>query len=342
MKTTRIRYLDIPATVFVCALIFGLVSPGTKAAETLPFLTGFETGDTQSYSAGGLDGQGTGGSWSVPVGTVEVQGDVVARGSQAVEFRSESLADVAVSASNTVVWTDLYLRTDGSTIAPAVPSGPATSFLFFCAGDGLLALDGDGVGGGSFVFVVDSVPIGRFVRISVRQDYGAQTYDVWVNGVEEATNLGFVDNTLQAVSGVRVSSEGRSYMDDLSVTAEGLDADTDMDHLADLDELKFYGTLLNDPDSDGDLMIDGEEVFVGTSATDSDEVYKIDVAADGGRVDVSFDTIPDRQYDVQVLADLPAGGWSNAYENIAGDGSEMHRTIDVSGAGQNVRVVVTP
>ena len=58
--------------------------------------------------------------------------------------------------------------------------------------------------------------------------------------------------------------------------------------------------------------------------------------------DVSFDTIPSRHYDVQVLADLPAGGWSNAYENIAGDGTEMQRTIGNSGAGQNIRVLVKP
>jgi hypothetical protein len=319
------------------------IDPSTGInVETLPFVTGFETGETPPYSAGSLAGQGTGGTWWAPAGTVEVQGDVVAHGSQAVEFQSESSAAVSVSASNTVVWTDLYLRTDGSTIAPEAPAGPATSFLYFCAGDGLLALDGNGAGGGSFVFVVDSIPIGQFVRISVRQDYGAQTYDVWVNGIEEATNLGFVDNTLQAVSGVTVSSEGRSYMDDLSVTTEGLDADTDTDHLADLDELKFYGTLPTDPDTDGDLMIDGQEVFVGTSATDSNDVYKINVAVESSQVDVSFDTIPGRHYDVQVLADLPAGGWSNAYENIAGDGTEMQRTIDNSGAGQNIRVSVKP
>ena len=342
MKTTRIRYLDITATVFVCALIFGWVSPGTKATETLPFLTGFETGDTPSYSAGGLDGQGTGGSWSVPVGTVEVQTGLVARGSQAVEFQSGSSAEVAVSASNNVVWTDLYLRTDGSTNAPAVPGEPATSVLFFSATNGLLALDGDGVGGGSFVSVVGSFPSGQYARVSVRQDYGAQTYDVWVNDTQEATSLGFLDNTLTAVSGVEVESDSQSYLDDLSVTTEGLDADADLDHLADLDELKLYGTLPNDPDSDGDLMIDGEEVFVGTSATDSNDVYTVNVAAGAGQVDVSFDTIPDRLYDVQVLAELPAGGWSNAYENIAGDGTEMQRTIDSSGAGQNVRVAVKP
>ena len=319
------------------------IDPSTGVSvETLPFLTGFETSDTPSYSAGSLAGQGTGGTWSVPAGTVEVKGDVVARGSQAVELQGESSANVAVFASNTVVWTDLYLRTDGSTIPPEVPAGPATSFLFFSAASGLLALNGDGVGGGSFVTVVDSFPCNQFVRVSLRQDYGAHAYDVWVNGAEEATNLGFLDNTVTSMSGVKVESEGQSYLDDLSVTTEGLDADPDMDHLADLDELKFYGTFPNDPDSDGDLMIDGEEVFVGTSATDSNDVYRIDIAAGANQVDVSFDTIPGRLYDVQALADLPAGGWSNVYENIAGDGTEMQRTIENSGPAENVRVVVRP
>ena len=339
-----IRFLHRPAAVLAFSLVFFTVLAGAEAAETLPFVTGFETGDTPFYGAGNLDGQGLAGSWSVPEGTAVVQTGLVARGAQAVELQSESSAEVAVSASNNVVWTDVYLRTGGSAHAPALPSRPATSVLFFSATNGLLALDGDGVGGGMFVSVIGSFPSGQFARVSLRQDYAAQTYDVWVNDTEEATNLGFMDNTLTSLSSVQIDSEGQSYVDDLSVTVEGIDTDTDSDLLVDLDELKFYETIPTDPDSDGDRMKDGEEVFVGTSATDSNDVYQVSVSSGTSQIDVHFDTIPNRLYDVQVLADLPSGGWSNdpAHENIVGDGSEKQRTIDGSGPGQNLRVVIRP
>lgn len=344
MKTARIRFADMPVTALVVALIFGLVSPGTEATEALPFLTGFESTETPSYSVGDLDGQGTAGSWSVLQGTVHVQTGLVVRGAQGVELGSESAAEVAVSASNNVIWTDLYFRTGGATNAPAIPADPATSVLFFSATNGLLALDGDGAGGGTFTTVVASLPGGQFARVSVRQDYSAQTYDVWVDDTEEATGLGFLDNSLTSVSSVRVDAEGQSYLDDLSVTVEGIDNDADSDRLADLDELKLYGTLPHDDDTDDDRMKDGDEVFVGTSPTDGNDVYAISITTGSPQIDVLFDTIPDRLYDVQLLADLPAGGWSNdpANENIPGDGTQKQRTIDSSGPGQNVRVVVKP
>jgi hypothetical protein len=76
-----------------------------------------------------------------------------------------------------------------------------------------------------------------------------------------ANGLGFKDNSVDAVRSVEFTSEGTSYIDDLSVTAEGVDIDTDSDNLVDLDELKFYGTSITDPDSDDDHALSLNEIY---------------------------------------------------------------------------------
>jgi hypothetical protein len=306
-------------------------------------MTGFESSDSPSYAIGDLDGQGTAGSWTILEGAAAVQSALVSRGTQAVELQAATSAEVAVGAGHTIVWTDLQMRTDGSVDPPEIPADLASSVLYFGETNGLMALDGDGTGGGSYVLVLNPFPSGQFVRVSIRQDYTAKTYDVWIEGTLSVSGLGFKDNSVSTISSVQLDAEGVSYLDDLSVTEEGIDADTDSDHLKDLDEMKYYGSSPTIADTDGDTMIDGDEVFVGTSPTDPGSVFAADLTRPGGGpLTVSFQTIPARLYAVQQTADPVSGPWADApgLGSIVGDGTLKQVPVDETPDTHDFRVAV--
>lgn len=336
---------DFCRSCTVCGVIVagGVGSPSVQAIESSPFITGFESSDSPSYALGDLDGQGASASWTVLEGSAAVQSALVSRGARAVELQAASSVEVSVGAGHNIVWTDLQMRTDGSLDPPEIPSEPASSVLYFGETSGLMALDGDGTGGGAYVLVLNPFPNGQFVRVSIRQDYTAKTYDVWIGGIASVSGLGFKDNSVSSISTVQFDAEGVSYLDDVSVTEEGIDADTDSDYLKDLDEMKYYGSSPTIADTDGDTMIDGDEVFVGTSATDPGSVFTADLTRPGGgQLTVSFQTIPARLYAVQQTVDPLSAPWAAApgLGSIVGDGTLKQVTVDETPDRHDFRVAV--
>ncbi len=306
-----------------------LPAKSIRAAEALPFLTSFESTDAPPYAAGDIDGQGSGGSWTVHAGAVAVDATTPSLGAQSVEMGADSFVEVAVNASNNVIWTDVFLQTQGSVSAPLVPTGKASSVVFCNASNGIWALDGNGAGGGSYVSVLDPLRTNQFVRVSIRLDFTANIYDVWIDGAPLATGLGFKDDDVDAINAVELASEGTSYFDDISVTTEGLDTDTDTDGLADLDEMKLYGTSISDPDSDDDQMEDGDEVFAGTSPTDSASLLEAALNLVGGQLEVSVETVGGRLYTIQSVLDPSAGPWQDVLGlvDLPGDGTLQNYAV---------------
>ena len=339
--TSRNRFRSVFREIWAAGLVLA-AGYAAQAGESLPFVTGFEPDDMPAYAAGDLHGQGSGGSWLVTAGAATVQTGGVARGVQAVEVGAGGAAEVLVNGPRNVVWTDVYLSTSGSPGSPEVPADVATSVLFFGETNGLWALDGNGTGTGAFVSVMNPLPTGRYVRVSIRQDYNAHTYDVWVDGTAVASDLGFKENSRTELQRVHFSAGSTSYLDDISVTYQGLDQDADDDYLVDLDEIKFHGTSHTNPDSDGDHSRDGDEVFVGMDPTDPASVFAADLAPSGGQMKVSFQTITGRLYSVQQLPDPRDGGWTNApgLTDLAGDGSEKHLAVDDTPPSRDFRVSV--
>jgi hypothetical protein len=231
---------------FVIARALRAVPPFLAAAVTLAhsaqvpgllYSTSFEAGENPPFVLGDLQGQN---NWTVIEGTAVVGAGMAAHGSQAVQA-GPGLFQLNVQGVPPVVWVDGFFRDPGGP-EPMLPTNSAGSVIVFSAAEGLLALDGDGHGHGIFVQILPALPTDRFLRVTLREDYGAQRYDVWIDGVQRRTGLGFKDNEVTALNVVQRRAATPGYLDDFSVSSWGLDSDSDGDGINDLDEVKFYGT----------------------------------------------------------------------------------------------------
>ena len=303
--------------------------------QGLLYATGFEPDEPNPYSPGSLAGQGAPGLWSVSQGSAVVQQTKRAHGLQAVQA-GDGIIDASLLATPQVLWVDAFFLEPGMTNLPIMPTNLTSSVLYFSSTGGILALDGNGSGGGNFVQVVPTFPTNVFIRVTIRNDYVSKRYDVWIDGVLRRAGLGFKDNSVLKFSGARRRSVATSYMDDFSVSVWGLDADTDGDGLVDLDEAKFYGSYPLLADSDGDGALDGQEVRAGTDPGDPASAFALKVAQDAQQnLQIKVPTITGLQYTLQRRIALGTGSWEDMANatNFPGDGTvrEFLQTPD----GQN-------
>jgi hypothetical protein len=181
----------------------------------------------ENYNAGeSLDAAGQPDVWSVSLGTAMVVDDSSATppsGSKFVSLGTNTIIDRTVTASGeSVVWTESYFRGAGTDEAPDYPTGSgneASAIVHFSsnASEGILLLDGDGAGGGSFVESgVKPIDPNHWYRITIRQDYTGHTWDCWIDGQLAASNLGFRDD-INALGGFREYAGVPSSMDSFKV-----------------------------------------------------------------------------------------------------------------------------
>lgn len=272
----------------------------------LPYFTGFEAGD--GFAPGVLDGQA---GWR-STGTVTVSDNPVYQGSQAVLLagghRSPTAAQTfAGFAGQTIGFVDFFCQ-------PAVESGAAAATAFVetrasrvafvqtgTSGE-LHVFDGDGLGGGAWRATGFLAPLNAggqaddWLRLTLREDYGAKLWDLYANGRLIACDLGFVSSTAMGVGqfiilGHETSATGiddffagfdnplfvdadRDGMEDAWETAHGLDpaandrnGDLDGDGLSNLRE--YLLALRPDRASTFDDGIsDGVRVSQGLSLTE--------------------------------------------------------------------------
>lgn len=155
------------------------------SAAPLPIDTDFEAPD---YSIGDLNGQQ---GWTT-VNTATVSSDAAAahEGSQGLHITSSSQAIYPADPNSlSVVWVDGYCKAEPVNFYPELPAPTSvTCFLFFHATDGIVCLDGDGAGSGTWR--VTGQGASAWTRLGVRQDYGSSTWDLYVNGSAVLRNLG--------------------------------------------------------------------------------------------------------------------------------------------------------
>lgn len=303
--------------------------------QGLLYATGFEPDEANPYSPGNLAGQGSRGFWSVSQGSATVQQAIRAHGLQAVQA-GDCTIDASLNATQSALWVDALFVESGLTNAPIVPSNAASSVLYFSATGGILALDGDGAGGGKFESIAPSFPTNVFVRVPIGNDYANKLYDVWIDGVQRRAGLGFKDNRVTNFSSARRRAGATSYRDDFSVSVWGLDADSDGDGLVDLEEAKFFGSDPLLAESDGDGGLDDQELRAGTDPGDPVSLFALQLGVDAQpNLRVKVPTITGWQYTLQRRRALGLGNWQDVASatNFPGDGTvkEFLQTPD----GQN-------
>jgi len=283
------------------------------------YSTGFEPTEPVAFLPGAFTTQT--GPWRVAKGSAEIQSSRVAHGGQAVRT-GDCVIEMTFENPEPVLWADAFIQDRGISQARQIPDGKASSVLLFHDGK-LLALDGNGSGGGTFVTATE-LPGDRFTRLTIRTDYEAKRFDVWVDGKPALSKLSFKDNSVARFHGAKRLAGANSYLDDFSLSTWGLDRDSDGDGLVDLDEAKFYGSYPLLADSDRDGASDAHEIAAGTHPADSGSIFAVKIdATDSGKTKLSIPTLTGLEYTLQRRAVLRQGRWQPVpgFENVPGDGS---------------------
>ncbi len=282
------------------------------------YSTGFEPTESAAFLPGAITSQT--GPWRVAKGSAEVQTRRVAHGGQAVRT-GDCVIEMTFENPEPVLWVDAFIQDPGISQARQIPDGIASSLLLFRNGK-LIALDGDGSGGGNFITVAE-LPNDRFMRLTIRTDYKAKRFDIWVDGKPTLDKLGFKDNSVARFHGAKRLAGANSYLDDFSLSTWGLDRDSDGDGLVDLDEAKFYGSYPLLADSDRDGANDAHEIAAGTQPANPGSIFAVKIDTDeGGKTKLSIPTLTGLEYTLQRRAALSQGRWETlpGFENMPGDG----------------------
>jgi chitodextrinase len=331
----------------------------TLSATTpvLPFLTGFESAD--SYVAGALHGQ---------LGWTATGAAAVSTANFATGVRSALLPGNATPAtlsrafpthtSNPVVFTDIFwlpkAGTDEATSPKLALLNAAQVALVQNGTTGVVRVyNGNGAGGGAWQSSRGSVTLDAggiptaWIRITLRVDYTAHKWDLYVNGTPAAVDVGFgsntqntmgawtftghasaatyVDDVLAAFANPVFTDADKDGMSDTWETAHGLSpalndraGDLDGDGVNNITEF-LMGTDPNNADSDGDGLTDSQEITAGTNPALADTDG--DGMPDGWELSQGFNP-----FLADGALDADSDGRTNAQEFA--DRSDPHNRLD--------------
>jgi len=317
--------------------------------------TGFDVFDVPNfYLTGDLMSQDIISWWVFP-GAATVQRSTVWDGSQSVELSAGSVLRYSNSITGRYVWADMHLHLAPSTAAPVIPTNPCSAVISF-ATNGIFALDGTGTGTGTWVVVTNSVPRGRYFRLTTRLDFDAnQHYHVWLDGKVVREGLGFKDSASRLFNVYRRSSR-KSYLDRFTISTAGLYADSDGDGRKDLDEaIQGYNPNSSSPASAAGEPLDFVERlsarlpgyrFDSTVAPTNGRTF-IEVPYGGytnGMLKLRFPAIAGFQYAIEGSDNLMSNGWAltGGTAPFAGDNSIQEYTIPTSNGREFIRVRAEP
>jgi hypothetical protein len=265
---------------------------------SLPYISHFET--TEGYTSGSLNNQQ---GWSVTAGTAQIAASGAYDGTQGVVLNSGSTAaqiDQEFGSTGTnppIVFIDFSAKpvAGADTTAGTLFDVDAARVAFVLNGASgrLVALDGDGLGAGSWKTLTPAIALSTgnvaaaWQRLTVRLNYTTKTYDLYLNGVMIAADLKFrlsgaayvswfslkgattasasFDNLYAGpINPLFVDTNNDGLPDDLSRTG-----DYDHDGVSDLQEV-LLGMNPRNSDTDGDGMSDGWEVKYGLNSLAND------------------------------------------------------------------------
>ncbi len=165
------RKMHLSRGILVVSMLCWSVVAHSQGHHT--WTTGFDVFDVPNfYLTGDLMSQDIISWWVFP-GAATVQRSTVWDGSQSVELSAGSVLRYSNSITGRYVWADMHLHLAPSTAAPVIPTNPCSAVISF-ATNGIFALDGTGTGTGTWVVVTNSVPRGRYFRLTTRLDFDAK------------------------------------------------------------------------------------------------------------------------------------------------------------------------
>jgi hypothetical protein len=218
-------------------------------------------------------------------------------------------SDAPTDAARVRKLSSFHLRLSDPDASPPVTPAETLRVVLHVGANGLSALDGDGMGGGTWHLLAPTQS-DRFHRISILEDHLACTYEVHLDSVRIAADLGF---------------KNRYPISDVSFTRLEADSTVWIDNVAETQWLE--GPV---QDSDGDGADDAAEWTAGTDAADPADVLRLGLqsaaAALGGQPIASWQTRPGRAYSLEASGDL--GTWIPLTEDATpSDGSPIQRTL---------------
>lgn len=207
--------------VLVAGSVMLFLFPLQTSAQEIPYRTSFEAPDfTPGMLGAGQDG------W---VGEGAIQTDnpgAIRTGSQSLQILETGVVSRSLTGP-----AGKQATIDGYYRGPTINTKPnpldmdvSSSLLLFHQTDGILALDGDGNGGGSWVSTGVQVSSSAFQRITIRQDYTTHTWTLFIDRLPvplgNPQTFGFKDNSINQLNGIDIetSDQGQGYLDDFSAT----------------------------------------------------------------------------------------------------------------------------
>ena len=259
------------------------------AVQSLQHATGFESAD--GFTAGSLHQQQ---GWVVALGSASVSTEQAQAGSNGIKLTpAAQTADVRKYFSQGQNWAfiDVYVRpVAAAAVADSSILDYGSSRIGFvtASGQGAIYLfDGYGNGTGAWVDTQLRFPVNgsgqstEWLRITVRHDYSAHKWDLYVNGVPVEYDCGMVSNAASSFTDLNWwgHASAATYLDGFTAsTTNPLFTDAGHDGMADSWETAGGLNVATDDrngDRDGDGRSNVREYFEGTDPNNADVTLPI-------------------------------------------------------------------
>ncbi len=215
--TSRISHMNR-----ILALVGGVCIAASSQSQNIPYRTSFEP---TTFTVGALGTAGQDG-WE---GTGEIQNatsSMIHTGVQSLQIDETSVVTREMaSASGTTVYIDGYFHGPTVSTKPDPTSmDEGSSLLLFHETEGIMALDGNGTGGGTWTATGVTVSTSALQRITIALNFSTHTWTLYIDKqqvpVSSPKTFGFKNNTINQLNGIDIetSSQGKGYLDDFSAT----------------------------------------------------------------------------------------------------------------------------
>ena len=194
---------------------YGSLGQYTVAGSLVPFSLPFvESFDPQTpymaNVAGPLDGQH---GWEALHVTVQTNVTHNGSGAAASLHPDGAMSRHRFSDQQPHVWTDCWVKPRFFSSPPGGFPDDVTSIFYVSTNGQVIAFDGASPTQLLHTAVIEN----EWVRFTVRSDYTNQNWDLYLNGSNIASRLGFYSASATGYSECEVRSQGQAYLDDVSI-----------------------------------------------------------------------------------------------------------------------------